>query len=106
MAQAQATMDHKDAVSTDKAGLPAIGRAASESKVVSIPVERVTEPAPTSPPTAVVTEAAPAEGANPSRRKAKLFGVGLLLTLGASLPGIRWPTTMRHSHRAPRSPRR
>lgn len=86
MAQAQATMDHKDTVSADKAGLPAIGRAANESKVVSIPVERATDPAPAPlpPPAAAktpdVTE--PPAAPNRSRRKAKLFGIGLLVTLG------------------------
>jgi multidrug resistance efflux pump len=84
MAQAQATMDHKEAVSADKAGLPAIGRAANESRVVTIPVERVAEPTPTPLPAAVAAEAAaaPTEVPNKSRRKAKLFGMGLLVTLG------------------------
>lgn len=84
MAQAQATMDHKDAVNADKAGLPARARAANESKVVSIPVERVVEPAPAPLPAPVVTEAAEAvaEAPNKSRKKAKLFGIGLLVTLG------------------------
>lgn len=84
MAQAQATMDHKDAVSADKAGVPVAGRAANESKVVNIPVERVAEPAPAPLPAPVVTEAAEAvaEAPNKSRKKAKLFGMGLLVTLG------------------------
>ncbi|MBN9363053.1 MULTISPECIES: HlyD family secretion protein [unclassified Devosia] len=84
MAQAQATMDHKDAGDAAKAGLPAVARAANESKVVNIPVERVAEPAPAPLPAPVAEEAAepPAAAPNKSRRKAKLFGIGLLLTLG------------------------
>lgn len=81
MAQAQATMDHKDAVNADKAGLPAMARAANESKVVNIPVERVAEPAPAPLPAPMAAEAV-AEAPNRSRRKAKLFGMGLLVTLG------------------------
>lgn len=81
MAQAQATMDHKDAVSADKTGLPASGRTANVSKVVSIPMERATEPMPSALPAAGAEEAAP-EAPNKSRQKAKLFGIGLLVTLG------------------------
>ncbi|MDC9823213.1 HlyD family secretion protein [Devosia sp. ZB163] len=87
MAQAQATMDEKDEASADRTALPAIGRAAHESKVVSIPVDRVAEPAPAPAPatleadTSVVSEAA--EKPNKSRKKAKLFGIGLLVALGA-----------------------
>ncbi|HEV2513628.1 MAG TPA: HlyD family secretion protein [Devosia sp.] len=84
MAQAQATMDHKDAMSADKAELLAIGRAANHAKLVSIPLERGTEPAPAPLPAALTADAttAPTEAPNKSRRKAKLFGMGLLLALG------------------------
>ncbi|WP_055047745.1 HlyD family secretion protein [Devosia sp. A16] len=86
MAQAQATMDPKDAVDAGKAGIAAIGRAANETRVVGIPVERLVAPAPAplpapasaDTPIAIQPTAAP----NRSRKKARLFGAGLLLTLG------------------------
>lgn len=86
MAQAQATMDPKDAVDAGKAGIPAVGRAANETRVVGIPVERLVAPAPAPLPAPAYADTPiaiqPTAAPNRSRKKAKLFGAGLLLTLG------------------------
>lgn len=78
MAQASATLDHKDDAATRPAGLPAVDRS-PDPNVVSMPLERPAEPAPAPAQADDSTPAAP----NKSRRKARVFGLGLLVVLGA-----------------------
>lgn len=83
MAQAQQMMDEKDAARAEKTGPAAVGTPPADAKVVNIPIERA---APTVVPAAIEAEVVPAPETAPkagkSRKKAKLFGIGLLVTLG------------------------
>lgn len=81
MAQAQAMVADKGEAIDERAGPATVVRAATEAKVVSIPVERPVAAEPVAPPPAAETVAETPAPIS-SRRKAKLFGAGLLVALG------------------------
>lgn len=81
MAQAQAMVADKGEAIDERAGPATVVRAATEAKVVSIPVERPVAAEPVAPPPAAET-VAETPAPNTSRKKAKLFGAGLLVALG------------------------
>lgn len=81
MAQAQAMVADKGEAIDERAGPATVVRAATEAKVVNIPVERPVAAEPVAPPPAAET-VAETPAPNTSRKKAKLFGAGLLMALG------------------------
>jgi multidrug resistance efflux pump len=84
MAQAQAMVADKGEAIDERTEPATVVRAATEAKVVNIPVERPMVAEPIAPPPAAETVAATEEAPAPntSRKKAKLFGAGLLVALG------------------------